>query len=718
MISESARILRGFAISFLLMALHGVTTAHDAAAQFIEPVRFELGSTPSRLAPGETAIVTVEAEIDDKWHLYSILNAPDAGPFPTVFSVHSASDGLRPAGYARESTADIAYDPNFETDLGWHADRATFRLPIRLMEDVGETSSGESSFQTAEIRVRFQACDDVSCLPPRTLSLPFEFERISGTASGSSGRDSSIPTPTVPASPGADRPVLSRGDAADPVFEAAGDGLYLFLVDPAEAEAAAAAAGAETGSAASGSRGGSLGSDGVVSFFWIALTAGFAALLTPCVFPMIPLTVSFFSKSESLPAGGEPSAGSRAGAIRKALLFGVSIVATFTILGALLALFIGVSGANQFASNPWVNLFIGGVLLAFGVSLLGFFELRLPYRLTNWLNMQSNRKGGVTGILFMALTISAVSFSCTAPFVGAVLAATAGGEWFYPILGMIGFSAAFASPFVLFALFPDWLQSLPKSGSWMNLVKVTLGFIELAAAYKFISNADLVWQWGLVSRPFTIASWMAIFLLASLHILGVFAIGHDRRPESVSPGRVVAAFPFLLFVMYLIPGLMGASLGIWDAWLPPKQATDVSVVMSVRSGLGPGSGATLDEEMWSEDYEASLARALETDVPVFVDFTGYTCTNCRAMETNVFPLADVQERFSQYELVRLYTDDGIMGPDHQRLQFELTGTVALPTYAVVNPDTGQLTELLVGYVEAEKFLAFLDRGLESHAARR
>ncbi|MDZ7681716.1 MAG: cytochrome c biogenesis protein CcdA [Fodinibius sp.] len=370
------------------------------------------------------------------------------------------------------------------------------------------------------------------------------------------------------------------------------------------------------------------GSNGIFSFLWIALTAGFAALLTPCVFPMIPLTVSFFSKQKE----GE---GYRA--IGQALGFGAAIVLTFTILGALLALFIGASGANQFAANPWVNLFIALVLVVFAVSLLGAFELRLPHQLTNWLNQKSNESSGFVGVLFMALTISAVSFSCTAPFVGGVLAATTGGQWFYPILGMAGFSTAFASPFVVFALFPRWLESLPKSGSWMNIVKVLLGFIELAAAVKFLSNADLVWQWGLVSRPFAIAAWIAIFLLAGFYVLGIYSINNDSRSKQIGTGRLMLALPFILFSFYLIPGLMGASLGIWDAWLPPKQATDVSVVQSLAQQGGTGMAATTAKS-WSSNYEEAKETAQKENKPLFIDFTGYTCTNCRAMETNVFPL--------------------------------------------------------------------------------
>ena len=626
-------------------------------AQMLDPVSYSVTEAPDNVKAGEVFEVTVQASIDGNWHLYSIANDPDAGPYPTKFS--SANPRLAIADSVRESEPKIEMDPNFDAMLGWHSENATFTIPLAFQKDVSGTSM-------IDLEVRYQVCDDKSCLPPTTKSITKSIA-ISGVA----------------------------------------DSPYQGFENTTSADAS----GSETSVGDSGSdsdngeiTSGGYGSKSIFSFLWIALTAGFAALLTPCVFPMVPLTVSFFSKQKE----GQGSA-----AIGQALGFGASIVVTFTILGALLALLIGASGANKFAANPWVNLFIALMLVVFAVSLLGAFELRLPHQLTNWLNQKSNESSGFLGILFMALTISAVSFSCTAPFVGGVLAATAGGEWFYPIVGMAGFSAAFASPFVLFALFPRWLESLPQSGSWMNIVKVLLGFIELAAAFKFLSNADLVWQWGLISRPFAIAAWIAIFLMAGLYMLGVYSINQESESQKVSTGRVMLAIPFIMFSFYLIPGLMGASLGIWDAWLPPKQATDVSVVRTLAQ-QGGASANTAEAEDWSSDYEESLAVAQKENKPVFIDFTGYTCTNCRAMETNVFPLDHIQKRFAKMQQVRLYTDDGSEGPENQRFQFELTGTVALPTYVIVDPQSEKILEQLVGYAGEEEFQRFLDSGLQRY----
>jgi thiol:disulfide interchange protein DsbD len=607
-------------------------------SQIPDPVKFEVTEVPDQVQAGEIFNVVIEASIEGNWHLYSVLNDPDAGPFPTKFSANSPNFVL--AGDVSESEADVEFDPNFEAELGWHTTSATFTVPVALR-------TSETGNVTIDISVFYQVCDDRVCLPPKKKSIVAEVE-VSGISI----------TPFEGAL--ASKPEVSRG---------------------------------------------TLGADGIYSLIWIALLAGFVALLTPCVFPMIPLTVSYFSKQKENKKG-----------VGQALIFGLAIIITFTVLGIILAAVVGVSGAQNFAASPIVNAFVAIVLIAFALSLLGMYELQLPHQFTNFLNRKSNEGSGVFGILFMAMTISAVSFSCTAPFVGAVFAAAAGGEWFFPIIGMIGFSTAFASPFVIFALFPKMLESLPKSGSWMNIVKVLLGFIELAAAIKFISNVDLVLGWGLVSRPFAIAAWIAIFFVAGLYLLGVFVFKHETKPGYVSTGRLLLAFPFLLFSFYLIPGLMGASLGIWDSWLPPKLQTDVSVVGTIAA-MGGGGGETGFEEGWTQDYQLALAEAKAQGIPVFIDFTGYTCTNCRAMESNVFPLEEVRDRFDRMKLVKLYTDGGTDAKRNQQLQFKLTGNVALPTYVILDPANVQVLAQELGYMDAEKFVSFLDKGLSLYNTR-
>lgn len=628
--------------------------------QMMDPVSYTTNDVPDQVKAGQVFKVSIDASIDGDWHLYSVNNDPDAGPFPTKFSAPAADMAI--AGDVLESDPVVSIDPNFDAELGWHSKNASFTVPVAFRKSI----SGRTNFK---LKVFYQVCDDKTCLPPKSKFI-----------------QGSVDVKGVAAEPfdGFTKSEISKQTDKSKKSTKKFSDQDLSVQDAQTAES-------------------SVGGKGILSFLWIALTAGFAALLTPCVFPMIPLTVSFFSKN----SGNEKSTG-----IGQALIFGFSIIITFTTLGALLAFFIGAAGANQFASNPWVNLFIALILLAFAVSLLGAFELQLPHQLTNWLNRKSNESSGVVGVLFMALTISAVSFSCTAPFVGGVLAATTGGQWFYPIVGMVGFSAAFASPFVLFAMFPGWLERLPKSGSWMNTIKVLLGFIELAASIKFLSNVDLVWQWNIISRPFAIAVWIVIFLLAGFYILRFYTIGETSEQSNlIGTGRLMLAIPFLVFSFYLIPGLMGASLGIWDAWLPPKQATDVSVVRSlVPSGTENTENGR--EIQWSSSFDSAKERAIENNKPIFIDFTGYTCTNCRAMEANVFPLKSVKKQFGKMQLVRLYTDDGTDGPENQRFQFNLTGTVALPTYAILNPENEEVISQLVGYTDAEGFQKFLNSGLQ------
>jgi thiol:disulfide interchange protein len=511
--------------------------------QLLDPVDYRIIESPETVQAGEIFNVRVEATIDGDWHLYSIHNDPAAGPYPTTFS--SGSSGMAIAGSIEETEAPIVFDPNFNEELGWHSERAEFTIPIAFRPELEGT-------QRIVLEVLYQVCDDVSCLPPKTKQI-----------------EGSIVLAGVADDPFADFPDEELAASQDESFELTSDA--------------------------------GVPSDNMWAYLWLAITAGLAALLTPCVFPLIPLTVSYFSnqgKAENKTGWGQ------------AVIFGLSIILIFTALGALLSLILGVSGVSQFAANPWVNLVIGLMFVMFGVSLLGMFELRLPYQLINWLNRQSNEKGGIVGTLFMGFTISAVSFSCTAPFVGAILAATTGGEWFYPIIGMLGFSAAFASPFVLFAMFPGYLESLPKSGAWMNVVKVILGFVILAAAVKFLSNADIIWQWGIISRPLGIAAWMTFFFLAGLYIIGVYALHGEERPKNITTGRLLLAMPFILFSFYLAPGLLGASLGIWDAWLPARQATDVSLVSSINV-----AGGGVQNDVWSDNFDASVERAIAENRP-------------------------------------------------------------------------------------------------------
>ncbi|HYW35380.1 MAG TPA: cytochrome c biogenesis protein CcdA [Balneolaceae bacterium] len=624
-----------------------------------DPVSFSISHAPDKVKAGAVFKVRVRANIDNNWHLYAADNNPNAGPQPTQFSV--ASDSIKMAGSLKESKPIKKYDKNFKSELRFYKNKATFTVPVAFKKDV----NGKVNLK---LQVLYQVCNNKICLPPRKKTISKTII-VAGTKQGK-------------AAVASHKQGVSGGGLNGKTEQAA--------VSPAGSN--------------------NIANKGFLSFIWLAIVAGFGALVTPCVYPMIPLTVSFFSKKNQ---------GSKHHALSTALGFGGTIIGVFTIIGILLTLVVGASGADQFASSPWVNLFIAIVLIIFAISLLGAFNIRLPYQLTNWLNQKSNEKTGFIGVLFIALTISAVSFSCTVPFVGGLLSAASRGAWFYPIIGMVCFSAAFSSPFVLFAFFPSLVKSLPESGGWMNIIKVLLGFIELAAAFKFISNAALVWQWGFISRTFVIAAWIAIFLLAGFYLLGIFTIKPENIPSAVGAGRVLLALPFLFFSFYLIPGLLGSSLGTVDAWLPPKKVSDVGVSATVRPNHKSDDGAALKKtSKWSRNYQASLKQAAKSKEPIFVDFTGYTCTNCRAMEANVFPVASVQRLFRKMKLVRLYTDGGKHGSRNQKIQFRLTGTVALPTYVIVNPNTKKVLVKLEGYTKKQQFQKFLTKGLNRFQAQK
>ena len=375
-----------------------------------------------------------------------------------------------------------------------------------------------------------------------------------------------------------------------------------------------------------------------------------------------------------------------------------------------MAVLVGAAGAQSIASNPWVNLMIAAVLIGFALSLLGMFELRLPSALLNAVGAKESSSKGMAGVLFMGLTLTLVSFSCTAPFVGGLLAAASGGTWVYPLFGMMVDSATFALPFVLLAIFPNALQSLPTSGSWMNAVKVVLGFVEIAAAVKFLSNADLVWGFGLISRSLGIAIVIVVFLMAGLYLLGKLRLSHDPPVESIGTGRLMVAGLFFVLVLYMAPGLFGAPLPAFDAYLPPKMADDTSFFGSSEDGE---SGFT--EEGWIiDDIDAAYAQAVELERPLFVDFSGWTCTNCRQMEANVFSRPAVMSVFTE-DLVtlRLYTDDLEKGDAFHAYQMDLTGTPALPTFAIVDPVSGDLISQQSAMMSETEFLAFLNAGVRT-----
>jgi thiol:disulfide interchange protein len=465
-------------------------------------------------------------------------------------------------------------------------------------------------------------------------------------------------------------------------------------------------------------------------FIILAFLAGLAALLTPCVFPMIPMTVSYFT-----------GRGNRF----LAFMYGLFIILIYTVIGAALAPLMGPETANHL-STEWIpNLIFFLVFIVFGLSFLGLFEITLPGTLINKVDQQAE-KGGLLGVFFMAFTLVLVSFSCTGPIVGSILVSSAGGEFLKPIVGMFAFALSFAIPFTLFAFFPNWLKSLPKSGGWLNTVKVVLGFVEIALAFKFLSIADQAFHWGILDREINIAIWIVIVVLIGVYLMKGFRMpgdtGKDAEDKTVSVLRASLAMIAFVFAVYLIPGMWGAPLKALAGYLPPMYTHDFNLLSSAE---GKSTGLC-DEPKYDDflhlphgltgyfDYEQAIACARQQNKPLFIDFTGHGCTNCREMEANVWSDAQVLQRLREnFVVVALYVDDKTqlpeqdwytssydnkvkktIGKQNADLQITRLNNNAQPFYVLVGKDERVLVSPYGYDLNAEKFVRFLDEGARKY----
>ncbi|HEY3876690.1 MAG TPA: cytochrome c biogenesis protein CcdA [Candidatus Kapabacteria bacterium] len=434
-------------------------------------------------------------------------------------------------------------------------------------------------------------------------------------------------------------------------------------------------------------------------FMLAAAGFGLLALLTPCVFPMVPITVSFFTKR---------NAGSKREAAKDAFLYAGGIVVTFVLLGFLLSLIAGPAGINQFAANPWANIVIAGIFVAFALNLFGLFEIGVPSSVLSKLNTSAQKsKNRTYSVVLMGFVFSLTSFTCTVPFVGTLMVAFSRGSWFVPLIGMLVFASIFASPFFLLALFPNAMKSLPRSGTWMNNVKVVMGFLEIAAALKFFSNVDLIWSWHFFSRDLVLAAWVAIAIITTIYLLGRFQLSHDTPVEQIGAIRVLIAVAFLSVGIYLYTGFNGHPLGQIDGFLPPVDNSGI-----VQAGIGPstaGTPAMQIPEQWLPSYTAALAEAKKSGKNIFIDFTGYTCTNCRAMEATVFSRGDIKQMFQNFILARLYTDNGTSLNDSNRdMEENRFNTIALPYYVIVSPNDTALATFPGFTRNVDDFKSFLN----------
>lgn len=444
-------------------------------------------------------------------------------------------------------------------------------------------------------------------------------------------------------------------------------------------------------------------SEGLGSFILLAISMGFLALLTPCVFPMIPITVSFFTKM------GESQGSSP---LKSATVYTLGIILIFTTLGLILATTLGAAGANQIASNPWVNIFIGSLFVYFAFSLFGQYEIEMPAALRQF-SMKQEQRGGILGVLFMAFTFTLTSFTCTVQFVGLLLVTASQGDYFWPVLGMICFATAFALPFFFLALFPQYLSKLPQSGGWLNSVKVIMGFLELGAAFKFFSNMDLVWQIGLFTRPMVLACWTIIAILMGVYLLGKIQLPHDTKMEIIGVPRLMMSIICLSFGLYLSTGLFGQPIhGLIDSYLPPDFAySETNSGKSTSHDNKSENSLSHHDLVWYEDYDEGVIASKVSSKPIFIDFTGYTCTNCRWMETNVFEEPEVIEYFKQFTLIRLYTDSGPNARKYQQMEVDRFGTAALPYYVILTPEDQEIARFPGMDPDVNKFINFLKKGI-------
>ena len=649
----------GAAVFLVSLAAAAVPVA--ATAQTPVPVQWSIAPLPATASTSTKPIdATLTAVIEEGWKVYSLTQAP-GGPVALVITVPK-EQRFSSAGPPAGPLPHVAFDPNFNFDTEYYEGKPTFKVPVRLSAGPGAA--------TLKVLVVYQTCNQRLCLPPTEVEL----------TTGTTGNDGSRQVTTGPrkelAQPSSSvgsisSPVVTSRNASSPVVT--GRDLSLPVVtDMASTRASTFGA-----------------------YVSLAAVMGALSLLTPCVFPMVPITVSFFTNRTM---SRKESAGRRASVI-DAFVYGLGIVLTFTAVGFTLAVAFGAAGLNRFAADPWLNLGVTALFVAFALSLFGVWEMALPSRFVNAAARADTGRGRWAGTLLMGLAFTITSFTCTAPFLGTLLVVASQGDWQWPLGGMLAFSTVFAAPFVALALAPRWLASLPRSGPWLVAVKAVMGLLEIAAAMKFLSNADLVWGWRIFSREVVLVTWILIAIVLVVYLAGVIRLGGAPRLGRPRAARMIATAAAALLGVWLASGLAGRRLGELEAFLPPADL----------------AAATPDGELpWVlNDYDGALAEASKQGRPLLVDFTGYTCTNCRWMEANMFPKPEVTRELARYVRVRLYTD----GRDEtnrrfQKMEQDMFGTVALPYYAVIGPDGvpkvafGGLTR------DSAEFMAFLRRGLE------
>jgi thiol:disulfide interchange protein DsbD len=619
---------------FLFAAL---ASAQVAESNRPDPVKWRLEFVSQDAPPGGHAIGKLTATIEEPWHLYSP-TTPKGGPIVTTIALAEnqavkSSEIFRPKPVRK-------LDPNFGIDTETYDKEAVFYFKILI-----DPAAKEHALELTA-NVRYQVCTETQCLPP---------VRRSASAAVNIKASTSGPSFTPPEGY-LSLAAASRQSKAPPAVPAA----------PA-------------------------GSLDYARFAFIAFGLGLASIFTPCVFPMIPFTVTYFLNRES---------GSRADSIIQASIFSGGIVLLFTSLGLLTTALLGPFGVVQLGSNPWVNGFISLVFIVFSLSLLGAFEINLPSSLLTKMDSASQR-GGILGSLLMGLTFSLTSFACVGPFVGTLLAASVQGDTLQPTIGMLSFAAGLASPFFLLAVFPSALQRMPKSGGWLPRVKIVLGFVLLAASLKYVSNIDQVLQGNIITRERFLAVWIVLFSLPGLYLLGLLRMEGVKPDQNLGVARALCGAFFLIFSISLIPGMFGGRLGELDAYVP----------LASDSAFGSTSASGEKLTWMKNQYKQALARAKAENKLVFVNFTGYACTNCHWMKANMFPRPEISAELKKFVLVELYTDGADeTSEQNQELQNSRFGTIAIPYYVLMDSDETVIATFPRLTKNASEFLSFLRSG--------
>ncbi len=723
---------------------------------------------PATAAPGDTVTLKVTAKIDSSYHIYQYTKTPTTGSDSPIYTSFDLFDtgGLEVVGDWTASKEPIHHDdPNFPKMpfVEYFEDEVTWSIKLKVPPG---TAPGE---KTIRVQARYMICNDRTCSPPGRWTLPAAAVTI-GAAGKSATSAASAPSTTQPkpeiASPTPALATQAKPVAADadpppspaaPTHEKSSPAPVAVAPTPRVEAPAAASAPAPSSQPASGSSTGGQSAaarsegtkseiqqkaeEGWISFLLASMLGGLFALVMPCVWPMVPITVNFFVKQGQSQSSHHKTTG-------LAIIYCLSIIGVFTAVGVLFSFFFSASALQTLANKAWLNIGVAAMFLLFGLSLLGLFEIRLPTYLLN-ASAKGESRGGLIGVVFMALTLTITSFTCTFPVVGGLLFMASQGNFLHPIIGLATFATVLALPFFILALAPGLISRMPRSGDWMNAVKVVGGLIEIGAALKFLNTAELAYvtpdeAW--INAPVMLTAWIALSLVCGLYLLGIFRTDHDHDEVKVGPGRLVFGAAFLGLALHLTPALFGHApeSKIWEqvvGLLPPDATRLIAPVAMAGNPAGGSSeikATSADPEkaareqksvhgvVWGMSLDEAKERASAEGKPILIDFTGVNCANCRKMEATVFRRGDVVQMLNRFVTVQLYTDytpiDSItpeqrevLGRRNQELELDLVNQATNPYYVVLSP-SGKVLGGIGGYNEPRVFLDFVNKALEKSSS--